>query len=179
MTTAHNARLIADLIEEGIELDERIHALQERKKVIDEQLILAARLAPHEPLVDSGREGKRAMLQGNDGVILPVVFESDMLMRTVQVGSDEYDNLIRSVDDADDGRLHLYSFWRPKSILENRYKDGKKFRADARAKLAPERAEALIAASISRGANGVAKSRVVVSWEAARKSAMPEEGDAE
>lgn len=176
MTTPSNEQIVRDLIDEGLEIDERIEKLTARKKEIEEKLVFFARLARHEPLVDADREGKRAMLSGHDGVVLPVVFESDMLMKVVRHGSVEHARL----QEAGVGSIvELDGFWTPREILENRYKDGKKFRSAARRLLGPERAAKLITASVARDRKGIAKSRVVVSWDAARKSGMTEEGDAE
>jgi hypothetical protein len=155
-------------IRRGLQLRAGIEAAKAELKAIEEAVVCVARHVEHIDLVDSEREGKQALLEGED-VFLPVIFESDMIAGTIQQGSNLHLALQMKYNEE-----NVAKFYRPKNILEMLPKDGKAFRQLARAALPPETAAQFVHDCLSRDKHGIPKSRIVVAWDNVKqKAALP------
>lgn len=159
---------IAQLVNRGLELRRQIHASEEELKTISKALEAIALANPddHVKLVDEEREGTRWLADGR----LPVIFESDMILGTIQDNSVKHKELEALLD----GSLCTFAdFYKKKTIHEMIAKDGKAFRALATDKLAA-RAAKFIHAAKARNKDGIAKTRTVIDWDAATATSPAE-----
>ena len=151
---------IAADIERGKEIKTTIGQLTTELKAIEKRLESAALNAPHEPLVGADREGKQARL-ASPLHILPIRFESDMLVGFIDNGSVLDDKLRQHLT----GPEHL-ALLKPVIGHERRIADGKKFRALVRQTIEDQaRALKLIDLLRSRDKDNVPKSRTVIAWD--------------
>jgi hypothetical protein len=152
---------IAELVDRGIELRDRIKTDTAELKKVEEKLKAAgyeaAKEGDHQDLKDANREGTRWLARGSQKV-LPVIFTADSILGSFTRNTD----LHRSIEAA--AGNHFNVFFKPVSKFENRFDDGVKFRARAHelfGKTAPE----FITACLSRDKHGIAKSSVQIAWD--------------
>ena len=152
------------LIARGIELKKTIETAIAELKTITADIITIARHTDHVDLVDAEREGKQALLAGADDVVLPVIFESDMILGTIPAQSAKHKDLLIKYK-----AENLGNFYRQKNILEMLPKDGKAFRKLANHTFAPDTAAQFVRDCLARDKHGIPKSRIVVAWDDIRK----------
>jgi hypothetical protein len=152
---------VAELVDRGIELRERIAKDTAELKKIEAKLhdagLEAGREGEHEELKDTDREGRRWMARGSQKV-LPVIFTADLIISTFTRGTDVH----RKIDAIAGTRLN--DFYKPEFKFANRFDNGKKFRSKAEEVFGPN-APAFITACISRDKHGIAKSAIKIAWD--------------
>ena len=151
------------MIGRGLEIEAEIKRMKAELKQIENALEAEALRAPHMPLNDEGREGRQALLAGPGGIVLPVVFESDIIPATIPEGGNQHQGIARAAGDPD----VFARLWSPSMKLERVAKDGKEYRRALREYLAPGPAALVLLASITRDKNGIPRSRTVIGWERA------------
>jgi hypothetical protein len=152
---------IAADIERGKEIKAEIAKLQAELKLINARLQAAGEAAEHVPLADADREGKQAILRGTRHA-LPIIFESDLLIASFKPGSPKHEEINAILGD----KLSL--FFSDTRVFERIQEDGKAFRKFARENLPAETFAKLVQACTDRKKDGIAKSRIVVDWDAAK-----------
>lgn len=155
------ARAIADLVDRGMEIRKQIKALEKEFKQIEEKLEKAGLEGDQVDLKDADREGRRFLARGSR-VIVPVIFTADKLVQSFAAGS-PIEQKIRAKSGG-----FFADFWKPVNAFETLFKDGKRFRAQARELLA-DGAPAFITACVSRDKFGVAKSDAKIAWDDAEE----------
>lgn len=152
---------IAELVDRGIELRERIAQDTAELKKIEERLEAAGheagREGEHEPLKDANREGTRWLARGSSK-ILPVIFTADSIVGSFTRNTPLHRKIEAAAGD------HLGQFFKPVSKFENKFKDGVQFRNRAH-ELFDKSAPAFITACIARDKDGIAKSSVKLDWD--------------
>lgn len=161
---------IAADIARGEFLKNRIAQDTKELKLIEKRLEEAGLAGPHVPLEDAAREGKQRLLEAN-GRILPVRFESDLLIGSFAHGSAMHDNCKvlldnEPVENMFDNTLFEQLFKEVHSY-ERRIDDGKKFREMAKSIIPTEQGyHALIHLLKSRDKKtGIVKSKTVIAWD--------------
>jgi hypothetical protein len=152
---------IAADIERGKEIKAEIAKLTAELKLIDARLQAAGEAAEHIPLADADREGKQAILRGKR-LALPIVFESDLLIASFKPETPKHEEIKAILGD----KLSL--FFNDTRVFERIQKDGKAFRRFARENLPGDVFAKLVQACTDRKKDGIAKSRIVVDWDAAK-----------
>lgn len=146
-------------IERGLELRSTIKTAQAELKAIEKRLEQAGLEGEQIPLQEADREGRQFLARSPKlGVIVPVVFESDQIVASIQPDTAIFEAL--SIISG----VHFQRFWQPVTKLERVQKDGQSYRKDAREILGPI-APSFIAASLQRDKTGIPKSRTVIAWE--------------
>ena len=130
-------------------------------KEINARLQTAGQNAEHIPLTDADREGKQAILKGSRHY-LPIIFESDLLIASFKPDSLKHTEIKAILGD------DLPKFFRDTRVFERIQEDGKAFRKFARENLPADKFAKLVQATTDRKKDGIAKSRVVVDWDAAK-----------
>jgi hypothetical protein len=148
-------------IKRGLEITAEIEKLEAELKAIVSRLEAAALQGPHVPLEDKEREGKQAILTSPTHR-LAVRFESDVLVGGFEMGSD-LDNIVCDLLTT----VQFNELFKPVRKYERKEKDGHKFRLKAK-KAIPDHAVYLnlIKALRSTDADGIAKSKTVIAWDA-------------
>lgn len=148
----------ATLIARGRELNRIIADSKTELSAIEEILRSRALSVPHEPLTQTNREGRRAILRDADQE-LAVVFESDLLKASFSGGSPLAESLssILFLQDFD-------ALFSTKITHERRLKDGYKFRMACADQVGTEKAAIIIDTLKDRDKNGIAKSKSVFNW---------------
>jgi hypothetical protein len=152
---------IAIDIERGKEIQTEIAKLTAELKQINARLQAAGEAADHLPLADADREGKQAILTGSRHS-LPIVFESDLLIASFKPDSPKHEEIKAILGDK------LPQFFRDTRVFERIQEDGKAFRKFARENLPADTFAKLVQAATDRKKDGIAKSRIVVDWDAAK-----------
>ena len=152
---------IAIDIERGKEIKTEIAKLTAELKQINARLQAAGEAADHLPLADADREGQQAILRSSRHS-LPIVFESDLLIASFKPDSPKHEEIKAILGD----KLPL--FFRDTRVFERIQEDGKAFRKFARENLPADTFAKLVQAATDRKKDGIAKSRVVVDWDAAK-----------
>lgn len=146
-------------IARGLELRETIKSHQAELKTIEKRLEQAGLEGEQIPLQEQDREGRQYLARSpKAGVIVPVIFESDQIVASIQTGSDIHTTLQQIAGD------HLPQFFAASTKLDRIPKDGQAFRQLAREILATQ-APALISAALQRDKAGIPKSRTIIAWE--------------
>ncbi len=146
-------------IERGIELRATIKTAQAELKSIEKRLEQAGLEGEQIPLQEADREGRQFLARSPKlGVIVPVVFESDQIIASIQPDTDVF-NALLVISGA-----HFGKFWQPVTKLDRVQKDGQAYRKAAR-ELLGELAPKFIAASLQRDKAGIPKSRTIIAWE--------------
>ena len=152
---------IAELVDRGLELRERIKKDSVEFKLIESKLEAAgyeaAKEGEHQDLKDANREGSRWLARGSQK-ILPVIFTADSI-----VGSFTRETPLHYKIEAAAGD-HFKTFFKPVSKYENRFDDGVKFRARAH-EIFGKTAPSFITACIARDKHDIAKSAVKLDWD--------------
>lgn len=148
-------------IERGIEIKAEILKLIAELKLINASVQAAGEAEEHVPLADADREGKQAILRGSR-YSLPIVFESDLLIASFKPDSPKHEEIQAILGDK------LSQFFRDTRVFERIQDDGKSFRKFARENLPADTFAKLVQACTDRKKDGIAKSRVVVDWDAVK-----------
>jgi hypothetical protein len=150
---------ISSDIERGLELRNTIKTAQAELKSIEKRLEQAGLEGQQIPLQEADREGRQFLARSPKlGVVVPVVFESDQIIASVQPDSDIYNALLVI------SGTHFGKFWQPVSKFDRIQKDGQAYRKTAR-EILGELAPTFIAASLQRDKAGIPKSRTIIAWE--------------
>lgn len=147
-------------IARGIEIQAEIKKLQAELKLIEARIQSHAETGLHEPLKEEDREGKKFVARGG-GYIVPVIFESDILIASFKPDSDTHQRLAEIAGDK------LGDFFADVRKFERRQEDGRAFRRAARAAFDPDTFAAFIRGCLDVKKDGIPKSRVVVAWKEA------------
>jgi len=153
---------ISQDIERGLELRASIKSSTAELKSIEKRLEQAGLEGEQIPLQEADREGRQFLARSPKlGVIVPVVFESDQVIASIQPDTDVFRELERH------SCGHFSKFWQPVSKFDRVQKDGQTYRKAAREIIGPG-APQFIAASLQRDKNGIPKSRTIIAWENAK-----------
>lgn len=153
---------ISSDIERGIELRNTIKTAQAELKAIEKRLEQAGLEGEQIPLQEADREGRQFLARSPKlGMIVPVVFESDQIIASIEPDTEVFRNLEFLA-------LGQFSkFWKPVSKFDRIQKDGQAYRKAAR-ELLGTTAPQFIAASLQRDKGGIPKSRTIIAWENAK-----------
>lgn len=150
---------ISSDIERGLELRNTIKTAQAELKSIEKRLEQAGLEGQQIPLQEADREGRQFLARSPKlGVVVPVVFESDQIIASIQTDSATHEALSIIAG------VHFGKFWQPVSKLDRIQKDGQAYRKTAR-EILGELAPGFIAASLQRDKAGIPKSRTIIAWE--------------
>lgn len=170
--TADEAAKLTDRL---VEIDREIKKLTAEKKGIEERLDAYALRQEQEPLKDESREGRRVTLAG-PRFRLPVIFTSDILIKSFKQDSPKHRELLTILEEAVEfeNRLpaskYLTLFFDVPCTWETRYDDGQKFRA-AVAELLPKHvAPKFVAACTQVDKHGVKKSNRAFDYKAVEEA---------
>lgn len=153
---------ISQDIERGIDLRTQIKAAQTELKSIEKRLEQAGLEGEQIPLQEADREGRQFLARSPKlGLIVPVVFESDQIVASLQPDTATHEALSIIAG------VHFGKFWQPVTKLDRVQKDGQTYRKTARELLGPV-APSFIAASLQRDKAGIPKSRTIIAWENAK-----------
>jgi len=149
-------------IERGLELRSSIKSAQAELKTIEKRLEAAGLEGEQVPLQEADREGRQFLARSPKlGLIVPVVFESDQIIASVQPGTDVH-GLLREISGG-----HFPKFWAQVSKYERIQKDGQEYRNTART-LRATAAPQFIAARLQRDKAGIPKARTIIAWDNAK-----------
>lgn len=155
-----NEQITAD-IARGIEIKAQMEKLKAELKAIEARLEAAGLQGPHVPLEDKEREGKQAILTSPTHR-LAVRLESDVLVGGFEMGSDlesKVSDLLTTIQ--------FNALFKPVKRYERKEADGHKFRIKAKKAIADHAVYLqLIKALRSTDADGIAKSKTVIAWDA-------------
>jgi hypothetical protein len=154
---------ISSDIERGLELRATIKTSQAELKSIEKRLEQAGLEGEQIPLQEADREGRQFLARSPKlGLIVPVVFESDQIVASIQPDTDIFNALLAI------SAPHFGKFWQPVTKLDRVQKDGQAYRQTAR-EILGELAPAFIAASLQRDKSGIPKSRTIIAWENSKR----------
>jgi len=149
-------------IERGLDLRNTIKTAQVELKAIEKRLEQAGLEGDQIPLQEADREGRQFLARSPKlGVIVPVVFESDQIVASLQPGTELFHELEFQAAG------YFPKFWQSVSKYDRVQKDGQSYRKAARELLGPM-APTFIATSLQRDKNGIPKSRTIIAWEHAK-----------
>jgi hypothetical protein len=153
-------------VERGIELCATIKSALAELKTIEKRLESAGLEGEQIPLQEADREGRQFLARCPKlGMIVPVIFESDQIMASIQPNTDVHEAMSIIAGQ------HFNKFWQPVSKLDRVQKDGQTYRKTAR-EILGNLAPPFISASLQRDKNGIPKSRTIISWETAKPIAQ-------
>jgi len=168
------------------EIETEMKALKVEKEGIQARLELYALNQKGEHLGDERREGRKVTLVGKR-FSLPVVFTSDLLIKSFKAESPKHQELRgillgapispgtspESIAEAKDLKAkadeQLKLFFDPPNTWEVKQEDGQKFRAAAAEWLPEDIAPKFVAACTSKDKHGVAKSNTVFDFKALKE----------
>jgi hypothetical protein len=154
---------ISSDIERGLDLRATIKTAQTELKAIEKRLEQAGLEGEQIPLQEADREGRQFLARSPKlGVIVPVVFESDQIVASIQPGTEIFVELEYKALGS------FSSFWQSVTKFDRVQKDGQSYRKAARELLGPM-APDFIAASLQRDKAGIPKSRTLIAWENAKQ----------
>ena len=140
---------ISSDIERGLELRNTIKTAQAELKSIEKRLEQAGLEGQQIPLQEADREGRQFLARSPKlGLIVPVVFESDQIIASIQPDTATHEALSIIAG------VHFGKFWQPVSKLDRIQKDGQAYRKTAR-EIHGELAPGFIAASLQRDKAGI------------------------
>lgn len=150
-----------ELVDRGFALREEIAQREAELKKVETELEkrgLEANAAGRvEDLKDEDREGRRWLARGTARV-LPVIFTADLIVGSFAHSSPTHKRIAEAAPDK------FLEFFKPLRTFENRFKDGKKFRA-AVAEQLDKAAPAFITACLARDKAGLPKSAIKLDWD--------------
>lgn len=144
-------------IDRGLEIIAALEKLEAELKDIEVRVKVAALKGEQVDLKDADREGKQYLAAGSQCVV-PVILTADKLMGSFAAGS-QIEKLIRM-----QANHRFGEFFKPVNKYENRFDNGKKFRARAD-ELLGVAAPAFITACLARDKDGIPKSDIKIMWE--------------
>lgn len=152
-------------ITRGEFLKKRIDQDKAELKAIESRLEAAGLAGPHVDLEDKEREGKQRLLEAG-GRILPVRFESDLLIGSFAHGSTTHED-IKLILDSEQKENLFGELFKEIHSYERRQDDGKKFRQLAKKTIPSEQGyHAIIHLLKSRDKKtGIVKSKTVIAWD--------------
>jgi hypothetical protein len=152
---------VTHLVDRGIEIRRTLKTLAAELKEIEATLkehgLKASAAGRVEDLKDADREGRRWLAKGSTAIV-PVVFTADMIVGSFTKDSKSH----RDIEAVAVGNLR--EFFKPVNKFENRFDDGKKFRARAM-DLLDKAAPAFITACLARDKHGLPKSDIKIEWD--------------
>ena len=92
-------------------------------------------------------------------MILPVIFESDLLIASFKPDSDTHKKLVDIAGET------LPDFFADTRVFKRVQEDGREFRREARKAFAPDTYAEFVRACLDLKKGGIPKSRVVVGWK--------------
>lgn len=153
---------ISQDIERGLELRTTIKTAQTELKAIEKRLEQAGLEGEQIPLQEADREGRQFLARSPKlGLLVPVVFESDQIIASLQADSPLAFELIEA------SGYKLERFFARSSKLDRVQKDGQTFRQAAREILGTTAPE-FISRCLQRDKAGIPKSRTIIAWENAK-----------
>ena len=156
------AQQISQDVARGLELVATIKSAETELKSIEKRLESAGLEGEQIPLAEQDREGRQFLARcPQRGLIVPVIFESDQILGSIQQGTEIHQQLMKI------SNQHFTRFWKSVSKFERVQKEGLEYRKTAR-ELLGTRAPDFIAASRQRDKNGIPKSRVIIAWDHAK-----------
>lgn len=164
---------VAILTDRLVEISIEIEALIKEKKDIQAKLEPFALDQPHETLKDDKREGRRVTISGTRHR-LPIVFTSDLLIKSFKEGSPKHKELIAILADRQEpadltADQQLKLFFDAPNTWEARYDDGQRFRKAVAEHLPEEIAAVFISACTQRDKHGVKKNNTVFDLKSVTK----------
>jgi hypothetical protein len=155
---------VKTLVDRGLSIRARIAKDKEELRLIEEQLEQAALTGEQVDLVDEEREGKQFLAEGTKQIV-PVIITADLIIGSFQKDSAHHTRISEAA------KTKLLAFFRPKTVYENLFDSGKKFRSQA-AEILGEDAPEFITACLSRDKHGVPKNAIKVDWDRATEAAQ-------
>ena len=146
-------------VDRGLEIREQMEKLKTELKDIETRLQHAALHGEQVDLQDADREGRQYLATGSERIV-PVILTADKIIG--EFGRDSQRHL--QIMDAIENRTGVLKFFKPVSKFENRFDNGKKFRANA-AEVFGELAPAFITACLARDKDGIPKSDIKILWQ--------------
>jgi len=144
-------------VDRGLEIREQMDKLKIELKDIETRLQMAALRGEQVDLVDAERDGRQFLAKGSERV-LPVILTADLLIGSFMANSETHRAVLNIAG------FQFGTFYKSVHKFENRFADGKKFRAAA-AELLGLDAPRLITACVARDKDGIAKSAIKIMWE--------------
>ena len=155
-------------VDRAVQLRSEIAVRENELKQIVQRLeaagLKAGTAGKHEELVDAERTGTR-WLAHCSGIAVPIIFTADKLVGSFQRDSQKHQTIRTALGKELD---LLTKFFKPVSGFQNRFDDGKKFRAEADERLGSS-APPFITACLARDKDGIALSDVKIDWDHAEE----------
>ncbi|MDR3457998.1 MAG: hypothetical protein P4N60_11170 [Verrucomicrobiae bacterium] len=148
-------------VDRGLVIRAEIEKLAVELKEIEARLKEAGLHGEQIELTDADREGRQFLATGSEQIV-PVIFTADIIMGEFPNDSAKHKRILKLVN-----APVLSNFYKPVSKHENRFDNGKKFRALAEELLGKE-APAFITACLARDKEGTPKNAVKVMWDGAK-----------
>lgn len=152
---------ILAMVDRGLAIREQMERLAKELKEIEARLKeagLKASLAGRvEDLKDAERDGRRWLATGSRAQV-PVLFTADLIVGSFAHSSETHRRIAAASD-------QFVEFFKPLRTFENRFKDGKKFRASVAETLGAAAAPAFVTACVARDKAGLPKSDVKILWD--------------
>lgn len=156
------------------EIETEMKTLKTEKEGIQARLELYALNQKGEHLGDERREGRKVTLSGKR-FSLPVIFTSDLLIKSFKEGSPKHQELLNILTVTPLNGVtpvpaaeQLKLFFDPPNTWAVKLEDGQKFRAAAAEWLPEDIASKFVAACTSKDKYGVAKSNTVFDFKAVK-----------
>ena len=151
-------------VDRGLEIRAEIEKLQTELKDIEVRVKHVALHGEHVELAEPDREGRQYLAAGT-GKVVPVIFTSDMIVGEFGSNSKKHNEIIEAVEN----RTGMLQFFKPVTKYENRFDNGKKFRALA-SEVFGDLAPKFVTACVARDKDGIAKSAIKVMWNEAKEA---------
>ncbi|MEI6169339.1 MAG: hypothetical protein WCS52_19320 [bacterium] len=149
-------------IERGLELRKSIKTGQTELKEIEKRLEQAGLSGEQIPLQEADREGRQFLARSPKlGLIVPVVFESDQVVKSFRPDTPMHTDLERI------SHGQLSRFFIETRKFDRVQEEGQAFRKAAREILSAA-APLFISASLQRDKAGIPKSRTIIAWDNAK-----------
>ena len=147
-------------VDRGLEIRATVEKLAKEMKEITARLTQAALHGEQVELTDADREGRQYLATGTERVV-PIILTADKLIGEFAANSEKHKTILAVTPD----RLGpLLEFFKPVNKFENRFDNGKKFRARAFELLGKD-APQFITACVARDKDGIAKSDIKIMWD--------------
>jgi hypothetical protein len=151
-------------VDRGVAIIKEVAKLKKELESIDARLIDAGLHGPQTELEDPELEGRQYLAKG-EGHIVPVVFTSDLLVKTFAAESAQ----AKKIEAVVGGQMD--AFFAQIITRKTLFDSGKTFRAKA-AEILGDKGPELVTACVARDKHGIPKSQQKVEW--ARAKALTE-----